>query len=122
VTRWLWSIFRWFRDIWRRLLRREAPFEAVRVEELDRDSLRPTRIYIEHRGGKDRWVHLLCPCGCKDLISLNLMTSHRPFWALTWHGDGTVSVMPSVDKNSGCRSHFFVTKGRVRWAKSYVTS
>ena len=29
---------------------------------------------------KAKWLRFKCPCGCGDVIALNLMTSHRPHW------------------------------------------
>jgi uncharacterized protein DUF6527 len=102
--------------------RRPSVLTVTRMEEVDKDCLESSVIYVESRGGLDRWLHLKCPCGCADVISLNLMTNHRPFWSITWHGDGTLTVMPSVDKTSGCRSHFFIRRCRIAWASSAVTN
>ena len=72
-------------------------------------------------GGKDwaKWVLLKCPCGCGDLITLSLMKSHKAFWNLKIDLMKRVTLSPSIWKNDGCKSHFFVKKGKLRWAKEY---
>ena len=63
-----------------------------------------------------KWVHFLCPCGCKNQISLNLMKSYYPRWKLKFNADNSVSIYPSVD-NSSCGSHFWIKHNKVYWAK-----
>jgi hypothetical protein len=68
-------------------------------------------------GDPTLWMVVLsCPCGCDQPIHLNLMRSTRPRWELTQHADGTISVIPSVWRTSGCRSHFWLNHGRVAWS------
>lgn len=110
----------------RKLLNRNRPnplaaghtpkVKRVKNIDLGQVTIQPSWIYLDHRNGKDRWLHMQCPCGCGDLLSLNLMTSQRPYWTLKWHSDGTVSVIPSVHKITGCRSHFFIIRSSIIWA------
>lgn len=92
--------------------------QVMRVQEMDREHLRDGYLYLESRAGKDRWLHMLCPCGCREVLSVNLMTSHRPYWSILWHSDGTLTVAPSIDKTVGCKSHFFIQRSRIVWATS----
>ena len=52
-------------------------------------------IFVVNRDGTDRWAVLACPCGCKDRLDVNLMSSRRPFWRLRYHR-GAVSLLPSL--------------------------
>jgi|SRR5579872_1764183 len=122
MRRLLSGLISWLKRCFGKVFGRQSVFAVARAEEVDKERLSSAVLYVECRGGKDRWLHLLCPCGCGDVISLNLMTSHRPFWSLASHEDGTVSVMPSVDKTSGCCSHFFIRRCRIAWAGARVTS
>jgi hypothetical protein len=122
MRNWLSRIIRWFRALLDKIRDHREILGVKFVEEIDKDRLKTSLLYVESRGGKDRWLHLRCPCGCGDVISLNLMTSNRPFWSLTRHTDGTLSVMPSVDKTSGCRSHFFIRQSRIAWAGQGATN
>jgi hypothetical protein len=75
-------------------------------------------IFIVNRGGRDRWVVLACPCGCKDRLDVNLMSTRRPFWRLRRHR-GTVSLLPSLwVSEDRCGSHFWLVRNRVVWARA----
>lgn len=58
----------------------------------------------------------VCPCGCGELISLSLIKSDDPRWRHSIDGLGAISLHPSIWRTRGCRSHFFIRKGRVLWA------
>lgn len=55
-----------------------------------------------------------CACGCGREVVTPLSPSQ---WVLTF--DGSVSLRPSIG-NWGlpCRSHYFIERGRIRWARS----
>lgn len=57
-----------------------------------------------------------CPCGCREVIYLNLLTTSRPSWQLINNNKRTCSITPSINRVKGCRSHFFVKEGRIIWA------
>jgi hypothetical protein len=59
----------------------------------------------------------LCACGC----GREVVTGLRPErWTLDVI-DGAPSLTPSVGNGSfPCRSHYFITQGRVRWAGLYT--
>ncbi|MGE0288414.1 MAG: DUF6527 family protein [Bradyrhizobium sp.] len=58
---------------------------------------------------------MMCPCGCGEVIELNLLQQARPCWNAQEHQNGTVSVTPSVWRRKGCRSHFWLRRGRIDW-------
>ncbi|WP_394339847.1 DUF6527 family protein [Mucilaginibacter conchicola] len=57
---------------------------------------------------------MLCPCGCKQILYTNLIEDHHPFWKYKLNGK-TISLRPSIDRLVGCRSHFFLTDGKIIW-------
>ena len=57
----------------------------------------------------------LCPCGCGQKIELNVNPESRPCWAIRWHVTGTLSFSPSINRNVGCRSHFYLKNSKVLW-------
>lgn len=69
-------------------------------------------------GGSDyhKWAHLACPCGCGDIINLSLMKSHEPTWSLKIHW-GLPTFYPSIWKRDGCKSHFWIKKGKIKWSR-----
>src|SRR6266542_2274419 len=70
-----------------------------------------------------KWLVLLCPCGCGDRISANLMKTHGPFWAVKFENDGSVYVRPSFwVTEDRCGSHFILRKGQVQWCERLSSS
>jgi hypothetical protein len=63
---------------------------------------------------KPKWLRFKCPCGCGDVIALNLMTSHYPRWTVERHKDSTLTVHPSVDAKT-CGSHFWIRHSHIDW-------
>lgn len=72
---------------------------------------------IYHVGeGKFKWLLVFkCPCGCREVIQLNLLKEARPVWRIKFHDDGDVSLYPSVNRQVNCKSHFNITRNSVRW-------
>lgn len=68
--------------------------------------------------GKDRfkWIYFKCPCGCNNVIQLNLMKSYYPKWKIKINKDKTINIYPSII-NTKCNSHFWINKNRVIWHK-----
>ncbi len=64
-------------------------------------------------------VALLCPCGCGEALHMSLHDDSRPRWRIRDHRDGTVTLFPSVWRTVGCRSHFFLRRGRVEWCSTW---
>ncbi|MER9141803.1 DUF6527 family protein [Mesorhizobium sp. M0871] len=60
---------------------------------------------------------MLCPCGCRRVLHMNLLADERPCWRLTRHDDGTTTLHPSVWRTTGCGSHFWFRRGRVEWCR-----
>lgn len=114
-------MFAFFKRIVSRLIERLFPpkrlhrFKDVVVAGERPDNRIPYgTLVIEERGGMARWVHFLCPCGCKELRSVNLMSSRSPHWMLQRQGD-RVTLHPSVWVTEGCRAHFFVRGNEIEW-------
>lgn len=79
------------------------------VEEVP-ELLSPGVLYVSVEHGS--MIHL-CACGCGAEVVLPLTPVD---WRFTYNGEN-VSVSPSIGSWSlGCRSHYFIDRGRVRWA------
>ncbi len=128
--RWLVAVWRWFVGwlVW--LFREPAPelpevpreepevppaprYEVVHVTE-DPDELLPGILYAVGENGQLWHVALACPCGCGAMIALNTLPDDSPRWTLREEPDGP-TLKPSVWRTTGCRSHFVLRTGRVRW-------
>lgn len=78
--------------------------------------LREQEIGFVADGDQLKWAVLVCPCGCGDTISVNLMTTQYPSWSVKFENDASVSIRPSLwVTQDRCGSHFVLTKGRVEW-------
>jgi hypothetical protein len=52
-------------------------------------------------------------------LHMNLLTDERPCWQVTRHQDGTATLHPSVWRQKGCYSHFWLRRGRIHWSKGF---
>lgn len=104
---------RWWRDVWARL----GPRRCLVVAAGDSLPLRMPRrdLVLARDGGEDWCVGMRCPCGCGDTIELLVIREAKPRWDIAVNGDGRPSLSPSVWRQTGCRSHFWVRYGRVDW-------
>ena len=50
--------------------------------------------------GEDWYAALVCPCGCKEVIDLNLVPPGRPCWTLTTYSNGSPTLSPSIWRRS----------------------
>jgi hypothetical protein len=59
----------------------------------------------------------LCPCGCRAEVWLNLLEHEdRPTWTVQEVKSKKAQITPSVWSQTGCKSHFFIKRGRLIWA------
>lgn len=107
-----------FTTLWNRiadrLWRRKLLLQTTWVEDLP-DNLAINTIYIT--GENEHWwfAAMLCPCRCGETLYMNLQPATRPVWQLFRHKEGTITLHPSIWRTVGCRSHFFIRRGRVYW-------
>ena len=96
------------------LFRNNLKFKTVIVDDIP-EKCKKGIIYIVDEDNP--WYAVLeCPCGCNEIIRLCLQDNVSPSWKLKRHKiDGTVSLKPSVCRTTGCRSHFFISKGKIDW-------
>jgi Family of unknown function (DUF6527) len=126
---WLDSLWRSGRNVvslpsrWWSKKQRNKPkrYRNVHVDEFP-DSFEPSKLYLAGENGYLWAAALLCPCGCGDLIELNLLKKARPCWSVQEHPDGFPTLMPSVWRREGCRSHFYLRRGHIVWCREYSTS
>ncbi len=102
------------RKIYCQLTNREIPKSTIIAieppERLEKDA-----IYLIGNTGYMWLAEMLCPCGCGTEIKLNLLSDVHPCWNVKKHLDSTISLIPSVDRIYGCKSHFWVQKGLIKW-------
>lgn len=108
------TLRRWLAQLLRRERHRTPHFHALRVDRPPKE-LDPNIVYVI---GDDEcaWAAILqCPCKCRAAIHLNLATDSRPRWTVETHKNDIVSLLPSVWRTIGCKSHFLIYRGHVFW-------
>jgi hypothetical protein len=102
-------LFGW---IWR--LRKAPIYRGQHVADLP-DKLARGIVYIVGADGYDWSAAMLCPGGCGKTLEMNLLPDAKPAWKVTENADTTISLRPSVWLKTGCRCHFVLKDGHVRW-------
>lgn len=57
-----------------------------------------------------------CPCGCGDVVVINTDPRTGPAWRIRIDAMGA-TLMPSVWRTTGCRSHFIVWRSGIWWCR-----
>lgn len=96
----------------------EYAYEFIE-NQISPDKLADKTIYVVRNNKLYKWVLMKCPCGCNDLITLSLMKSHKPNWRIKFDLAKRISLSPSIWKKDGCRSHFFISKSKLKWAYNF---
>lgn len=76
-------------------------------------------IYIVGNSKQPWLLAFTCPCGCQNIIQLNLLKDADPCWKYKVTKKNKINISPSVWRTTGCKSHFFVRKSKIDWVKSY---
>lgn len=80
------------------------------------ESFMPGVCYYLQDDGFPWAVTFLCPCGCRETIMVNLVGS-KPVWKAYIFEGNLIKLRPSIWRESGCKSHFWITHGKVIWAR-----
>lgn len=84
--------------------------QSLNAADLERDT-----IYVVTSHGYKKWAQFQCPCGCGEVILLNLSPSRRPRWQVHKTLFCQATLSPSIWRTEGCRSHFFLRRGKIEW-------
>lgn len=97
----------------------EVPVLFSRISVVDapprNDQVVAGQIYCVVSANKPKWSLFRCPCGCRDVITLSLQSGHKPHWRITHSDSGRPTLYPSVWRDKGCLSHFWLKDGRIFW-------
>jgi hypothetical protein len=100
------------------LLYEEVPpvtFTSLRVVERSPADVPPGEMVLVEYQGRRYWTVFRCPCGCGDVITLMAESENRASWTTAVSKEGRPCLTPSIWRNVGCFSHFWVHDGRVYW-------
>jgi hypothetical protein len=106
-------LLRWLRLLWDR----HGPARSIRVVEGDTlpEALPRRDLVLTRDDGEDWSVGMRCPCGCGETIELLVLEEARPRWNVSIDKGGRPTLHPSVWRQKGCQSHFWVRQGRIHW-------
>lgn len=104
----------WLSDLVCTLFHPAGTYRIERVTDLP-DTCTTEVVYVIGEGKHDWFAALVCPCGCQEVVRLNLQPDSRPRWHAHKHWNGTVSLTPSIRRIRGCRSHFWLRNGSIQW-------
>jgi hypothetical protein len=76
--------------------------------------LAPGVIVVIAAAQTPKMLRFLCPCGCGEIITVNLMARVGKAWRLTFIPKRGVSLWPSVWLDVGCQSHFILRNNTAR--------
>ncbi|MHB1701030.1 MAG: DUF6527 family protein [Acidobacteriaceae bacterium] len=60
-----------------------------------------------------RWLLLKCPCGCGEQIPVNVDKRADKAWRLYRGANRSLTLFPSVWRDTGCKSHFVIWRNRI---------
>lgn len=73
----------------------------------------PGDVALVERGAV-RTAVFQCPCGCGDMLVINLDPAAGSAWRHRVDGE-VLTLMPSVWRDSGCESHFILWRNELYW-------
>jgi len=79
------------------------------------DNVLPGKLYFVLAAQRPKWALFQCPCGCQSVVTLSLQLIHKPHWSVTKSPENRPNLYPSVWRDKGCLSHFWIKDGRVFW-------
>jgi hypothetical protein len=105
---------------WRATAKRvwEALQPPIRIEQVNGGlppRLARRKLYVVSEDGYDEQAAMICPCGCKQILHMNLLTDERPCWTVRQDEHRKPTLRPSVWRQKGCMSHFWLRGGRIIW-------
>jgi Family of unknown function (DUF6527) len=101
--------------------RRLPPITFSEIQAVDKPpsngDVQEKSLYFVSFKQRPKWALFQCPCGCKSIITLSLQKAHEPHWVLKNSRARRPSLNPSVWRDVGCLSHFWIDDGRVYWCE-----
>jgi len=76
--------------------------------------LKPGVLVLVMPGDRPKSLKFLCPCGCGEVISVNLMREAANAWYIWYEENRGLSLWPSVWLDVGCKSHFILRRNIAR--------
>lgn len=94
----------------------QSSYKVNFVDDLP-DEIKNKTIYIVGTKENPWLINLQCPCGCQELIQLNLLKEASPCWFYRINRKGKIDISPSIQRTVNCKSHFYVRNNKIVWIK-----
>ena len=106
---------KWCKKKYRKLVEWLKPsYKAEFIKEIPEIFAEKT-VYIVGEKNEPWVLTFECPCGCKNIILLNTLLEAKPRWKFKVLSNNKIDISPSVWRISGCKSHFYIRKGKLYW-------
>lgn len=108
------KIINWLRDLFY-----PSNYKLEYVAEFPK-KLNARKVYIEGNSKINEvwYAKFICPCGCGEELTLNLIDDVSPNWKIEIkNGPNEFSIYPSVRRNIKCKSHFWIRNSKIKWCK-----
>ena len=96
------------------LFKKEKLYKAKFIDDVP-DKFDNKTIYIIGNEGYYWQAVMICPCGCNKILHMNLMKQYYPSWKFKINKKEVITLSPSINRTVGCKSHFFISKGKIAW-------
>lgn len=96
------------------LISKRKRLRFIFVREFPKE-IKTNNVYIECdlRHNEFWYAKFKCPCGCGDILTLNLMNEDPPNWKLI--NNNGFSLSPSIRRKVKCESHFWIINSKIKW-------
>lgn len=95
-----WGYLRW-------RIKSDVTYSVDFVQDLP-ESVSSNTIYVVGEKPFYWQIALRCPCGCRELIQLNLIKKSYPQWEFSVNSNNRITIYPSIWRTRGCESHFII--------------
>jgi hypothetical protein len=93
---------------------KKVTYYSKEVDDLpEENEIEENIVYIIGENGYHWLAAFRCPCGCNDIIQLNLLPEAFPHWEIVSYKKKSISIIPSIERINGCKSHFNFANGKV---------
>jgi hypothetical protein len=109
IRTWLMALWAWVNGPF------DRPYRLVMVEGRFPAHIDSKRLYVLTEDGVPWEARMICPCGCKAALDLNLLPDDPPTWRFEADEKKRATLHPSVWRKIDCKSHFILRNGRIQW-------
>lgn len=69
--------------------------------------------WVNYHGDEKAFIGFDCPCGCEQRLAIPLVSGHTHMWNRVGEDFNTLTLTPSIQRTTECKTHFNVTNGNI---------